>query len=143
MIYNANRELVKTLKAYTSIIDVVYDAKRERYLQLLADGVIIIPSEIENTYLIYSNSDTSPSGNYLFFTDKNNYTGNKGLYDLIRIRKNEKLFSSSHYDLEFNNPISIINNLKSDDKEYLDVLKLVQQKRNKLFTTNKWQRYPD
>ncbi|MEM6517401.1 MAG: caspase family protein, partial [Bacteroidota bacterium] len=133
LIYNANRELVKTLKAYTSIIDVVYDAKRERYLQLLADGVIIIPSEIENTYLIYSNSDTSPSGNYLFFTDKNNYTGNKGLYDLIRIRKNEKLFSSSHYDLEFNNPISIINNLKSDDKEYLDVLKLVQQKRNKKY----------
>ena len=69
------------------------------------------------------------TSDYVFYTPDNYYTGTRNIYDLVSIKHDHEIYSTSHYDLHYNNPLKVLDALGSKG-DYYKTMETVLTKRS-------------
>lgn len=110
----------------TEVIDLEVASDMKRFYSLDKSGTIIIWDVATLKPVMYMHS--LDSGDYLYITPDNYYTGSKGIYDKVHFVNGVQVYSFEQFDLAYNRPDIVYQRLFGTDGKY-DLLRKAWERR--------------
>lgn len=112
--------------------DVLIDPTNKRIIVALGNGEVQFLNQnslkVQVQLLAKDAVSDIPMPNYLFYTDQA-YFGSRNAFEIARFQVGKELFPLSHFDVNYNKPTTVIEQLNGKDESFKELLLSVQSKR--------------